>query len=126
MSKFLLIPVLAIFSSISAQAAYIQQGSLDESRGVIRLVVNYGGCSKQEFRLELQDTLGTSNPPKLAARLLSEPTGPCRMAFLEVLEFPLAESGLDLEHLRGGSLTILGDNDSSATVHFPDSSETRR
>lgn len=114
-----MLPVLAALFSMPAQAAFIQGGQLDKARGVIQLTLSYGGCSKQSFRLEHSDVMGYSNPPRLVAKLVSEPSGPCRMAFLEVVEFPLSESGLNLEQLAGASLTILGDNDSKVTVRLP-------
>ena len=46
MNKLLLLPVLGLFGSLSAQAAYIQGGILDESRGVVQLTVSYGGCTE--------------------------------------------------------------------------------
>lgn len=119
MNKLLLLPVLAAFFSVPAQAAKIMQAILDEDRGVIVVDVGYLGCEAAKFRLQSVEVLGASNPNTLAARLVSDESGKCGKTYLELIEFPLAENGFDLERLRGGSLTIVSDDGSSATVEFP-------
>lgn len=117
-----LITLMLLSLSLSANAAEVLSAKLDASKKNILVDVRYGGgCKKHEFSLKLGACL-ESYPVQCSADLIETIEGgfdACESIRMETAVISLKKAGLTDTYFERARLTILGDNESSATIKLP-------
>jgi hypothetical protein len=116
---FKTLSVLALFVSAGAQAAMITSAKLDSAKkNIIIEGRTGGGCGKHDFSLNLGACMETF-PVQCKAELVEHTDDACEAIIPVSAVISLAKYKLNDPYYKGGSLTITGDANTSATVKLP-------
>jgi len=119
MTKPLLLAALFLASG-SAMAADVLGARVNATKGTLEVDVGYGGgCGNKKFDLEVSHMWGYSDPMRGNATIVESGMDACEAYLRKTLVFSLRDYGLAKPNLRAASLTIRGDNDTSAEVTLP-------
>jgi hypothetical protein len=123
--KGLILTSLVTLFAAQAHSAMIRSAKLDSSKRNLVIDVTYGGgCGKHDFTLQVGGCL-ESYPVRCTAELIEKTNDMCEALVSTTVVINLAEEKLNDHYYKGGSLTILGDQDwqtkkrSQATVVLP-------
>lgn len=119
--KNMVCSLAVLFFSVSSLAAEVQEARVNSETGIIEVDVSYGGgCQEHSFQLEIGMCL-ESHPVQCFAELKHNSNGDTCEAYLgQTLEFSMADYGLNDSYYLGGSLTIVGDNNSRVSITLPE------
>lgn len=118
MKTLFLFSALAL-ASLSANAAEVTGARLENNgKDLIVSVVHGGGCGTHKYDLDLQGC-AESMPVQCKAVLKHTGRDNCEAIISREAKFNLATLGIKGDYYANGSLTIKGDNNSSATVRLP-------
>lgn len=121
MKKFSLFVVSAVVLSTSSFAATVKGAKIIGDQLIVN-VRHGGGCGDHKYDLKLEGCF-ESMPVQCNAKLIHKSNDPCEAIISREAKFSLKKLGLTGDYYAGGSLTISGDQGSSATVTLSGSSE---
>lgn len=107
--------------SISAQATTVQGARVDEVNKIIEVDVSYGGgCVAHEFKLKVNACQETF-PVGCSVTVIDTTTevDMCEAYISKTIKFSMEEYGLTSAYYDRAAMTIMGANNSKATVTLP-------
>ncbi|RZA05697.1 MAG: hypothetical protein EOP11_12250 [Proteobacteria bacterium] len=112
--------VLAAFASLSANAAEVRGARVNANDATLQVDISYGGgCGNKSFKLEVSPEWAYTSPTQGTARIIESGFDACEAIVSKTLSFSLKAEGLARPSLRAATLTIYGEDDSSAEVTLP-------
>ncbi len=121
MKSLYLFSVLSL-STLPVYAAEVTDARIEGEELVVN-VVHGGGCGTHKYDLQLQGC-AESMPVQCKAVLKHTSRDNCEALLHREARFNLADKGISGNYYSNGSLTIKGDNNSSATVRLPRMSDS--
>ena len=121
MKSLYLLSVLSL-SALPVYAAEVTGARIEGDELVVN-VFHGGGCGTHKYNLELRGC-AESMPVQCQAVLKHTSRDNCEALLHREARFNLADKGISGSYYSNGSLTIKGDNSSSATVRLPRMSDS--